>query len=417
MTLSHKSSTRWLRLLTVLAPVLLLWGIPEVIVRLADPVLQQYRAIYFGNDTNSPALFIQDPALYWKLRPHVSLQFRGVKVQTNMDGCRASDFATNCRNILCIGDSTTFGWGVEGPECFTSILEKLLNESAGTNTHWQVINAGVPGYSSYQMRLAATELISRWQPEVVIVCAGNNDSWPAAQSDRAIGESQRWMIRFQNIMSYSRFAIWLREAVNPQSPRPFIAESLTGASPRVSTADFTNNIRQLITGANEKRAQVIVMEPPVNLYKPPFVSRKLPDLDLWADWCRDVYRLANNGKADEAIDAAEAQLRTTPRNVYALWLKGYAMTAAGRIREGREYLELALECHPFPEGCRRTYREFLSKVAGEQGCGYLSVNQLLLAEEIKQGPMGRMYLDPCHPTPEGHKLIAYALKDMIKGQQ
>lgn len=376
--------------------------------------MQQYRAIYFGNDTNSPALFMQDPSLYWKLRPGVDLQFRGTRVRTNTDGCRGPELLGSRRNILCIGDSTVFGWGVEESESYPSILGGLLNEPAGSNAKWQVVNAGVPGYSSYQMVLAVPKLLDKWKPEVVVLCVGNNDSWPAEESDRAIGESHRWSIRFQEVMSASRFALWLRETLNPQTPRPFIAESLAGAAPRVSTADFTNNVHTLIRAAHGRNAKVIIVEPPVNLYKPPFVSRKMPDLDLWADWSRDVHRLAITGRTEEAIRAADAQLQATPRNVYALWLKGFAVTASGRIKEGRELLEQALEFHPFPEGCRRTYRDFLARVAGDENCDYVPVNRLFMALEMENGPMGRLYLDPCHPTPEGHRLIALVIRDLVQ---
>jgi len=201
--------------------------------------------------------------------------------------------------------------------------------------------------------------------------------------------------------------------LNPQSEKPFIAESLLGASQRVSAAEYADNVRELVRSARRRRARVIVMEPPVNLYTPPFASQRLPGGERWERWCRDAAKLVDAGSIDAAMNAVEAELKTQPRNVYALWMKGYAMTKAGRIREGREFLEQALEAHPFPESCRRSYREVLSAVAGEERADYLPVNELFLASGLKEGAPSRLYLDHCHPTPAGHRLIAMALRELI----
>jgi hypothetical protein len=42
-----------------------------------------------------------------------------------------------------LGDSVTFGYGVDQTQSFPAELERLLNQSG----KYEVINAGVPGYS------------------------------------------------------------------------------------------------------------------------------------------------------------------------------------------------------------------------------------------------------------------------------
>src|SRR5262245_17384769 len=101
-----RSSRRklWFRLGTVGLVLVLVWGIPELIVRWANPRLEVYRAIMFANDPNSPELFMKDRQLHWKLRPNVSTRFCQASVRTSHHGFRGSDPVPGRRVVLCLGD-------------------------------------------------------------------------------------------------------------------------------------------------------------------------------------------------------------------------------------------------------------------------------------------------------------------------
>jgi lysophospholipase L1-like esterase len=80
------------------------------------------------------------------------------------------------RRILVLGDSVTFGWGVDQGQDFPARLETLLRQRTGTA--WQVINAGVNGYNSEQeATYFATEGI-RFQPDIVLLVYVGNDVEP-----------------------------------------------------------------------------------------------------------------------------------------------------------------------------------------------------------------------------------------------
>ena len=71
--------------------------------------------------------------------------------------------------VLAVGDSFTFGWGVEYEQAWPAQLESMLNERHVSGSGSQVINAGVSGYSLRQIRRLTLDLIEELNPEVVVV--------------------------------------------------------------------------------------------------------------------------------------------------------------------------------------------------------------------------------------------------------
>lgn len=114
-------------------------------------------------------LFAYDARLGWV----VSRDWRGghvhsdydVKYATNGFGHRGTPVATakqpGERRYAYLGDSFTFGMGVNDAETFTEILA-----SRGTAQH---LNFGVPGYSTDQEVLYLEEKVARFQPDVVVL--------------------------------------------------------------------------------------------------------------------------------------------------------------------------------------------------------------------------------------------------------
>jgi hypothetical protein len=153
-----------------------LWGIPEAVVRLANPQLESFRGMLIGGDPNSPVLFMKDARLHWKLRPNVETRFLNTTVRTNREGFRGAEPGPADKVALCLGDSTVFGYSVEEPDAFPARLQIRLRKQGRSDDAWSVINAGVPGYSSLQVRLQAEKLVPRWKPAVIILCVGNNEA-------------------------------------------------------------------------------------------------------------------------------------------------------------------------------------------------------------------------------------------------
>ena len=401
----------WLRLIAVSLVLVAAWGIPEMLVRITNPPLEAFRAIAFGGDPNSEKLFMKHWRLHWKLRPAVETKFLGVTVRTNREGFRGDEPVAGRRVLLCLGDSTTFGWRVEEPDSFPAKLQARLNGTGQAADAWTVINAGVPGYSSYQLRLLADELVPRCKPEVLVVCVGNNEAWPAERSDQQIDADHSVSGRLVAGLSASRFLLWASEKLRGEKPQPFIAPALDKAVPRVSRAEFGDNLRHIVKLARAAHARVVLVSPPVNLYFAPQRFQQFSGWEKWQAFFAEVMELGKAGQSQQLSAKVEAAVEANPESFCALWIKG--LTISDRDPAGgRELLEQAIEQHPFPENCKRSYRQIIAEVATEQKTRFLDVNKLFL-ERVKGPIPAALYLDWCHPTPQGHDFMAEALAGMM----
>jgi lysophospholipase L1-like esterase len=145
--------------------------------------------------TEAALTFLVPPPIVWRypqesyepdgkrlhrLRPNQSAFTQSAPVSTNSYGLRNDEFsprpAGGVVRILCIGDSLTFGNGVRLAETYPKQLEALLNGQHGRR--YEVINAGVPAYDTWQEIAYLRDEGLRLAPDVVIVGFYGNDIVP-----------------------------------------------------------------------------------------------------------------------------------------------------------------------------------------------------------------------------------------------
>jgi lysophospholipase L1-like esterase len=87
--------------------------------------------------------------------------------------------------IVAIGASTTYSTSVDSyEESYPEELEHYLNDNGYSNV--EVINAGVPGYTSHETLINLQLRVLDLEPDLVIIYQGNNDvhsrlTWPPEQ--------------------------------------------------------------------------------------------------------------------------------------------------------------------------------------------------------------------------------------------
>ncbi len=159
--------------LLLVSTVVTLAVVEGVVRAVYQPVQVEVDAI----NTHPSGHYQRDDELWWTPRPNAA----GIHVRA---GSFSSSFTTNSRGlrdreydeakpdgvvrIVAVGDSFTWGYGVNDDEIFTEILESIL-----PNT--EVINLGVTGYNLKQeIRYFAREG-ARFDPDILLVAVAQND--------------------------------------------------------------------------------------------------------------------------------------------------------------------------------------------------------------------------------------------------
>lgn len=92
--------------------------------------------------------------IIYDLRANLDTTFQKVSVKTNSFGMRSPEVTVkkpaSTYRIALLGDSFAFGWGVEQDKTFAHRLESNLNRIANGKIKFEVLNFGVPGYSTFQ---------------------------------------------------------------------------------------------------------------------------------------------------------------------------------------------------------------------------------------------------------------------------
>jgi len=387
--------------------------IPEVLVRaFSDTDQESYRAIKFGGDANSEKLFVKDPELHWALRKDAEVAFLGKPVITDSRGFRTArrrQEPDEQSAVLCVGDSTTFGWGVGGGNVFAAALEKILRR-AQPDDHWTVHNAGIPGFSSQQMRQMATRWIPILKPKVVVICIGNNDAWPARVSDRA-AQQGTMASGVARLLGKSAFLSWaaslLRGKEEAENPIYFADDSV----PRVSDDEMAENIQAVIDLAREHGAQPLLLAAPANLYFPP--RNMNAEIDKYRTLGDQISHEIDQKDAQAARKLADDALEKSPNHIYLKWLRAMVTAKLGDPERGRDELEAVFEQHRFPDRARRTYRNRQRAIAEQAQVPFADVNELFLTGR-KPAAAQALYLDWCHPTAQGHLIMARQLAKWIQ---
>jgi lysophospholipase L1-like esterase len=95
-----------------------------------------------------------------------SLGFRGREIESPKPNGRF--------RVVALGDSVTFGWGVNDADTFSAQLEQLLRTNR-PDLDIEVVNLAVPGYATRQEVVLLERYVARLQPDLVLLGFYSND--------------------------------------------------------------------------------------------------------------------------------------------------------------------------------------------------------------------------------------------------
>lgn len=114
------------------------------------------------------------------------------RVTTNEHGLRTSlpQQRTGAVRIALLGDSTVFGWGADEGGSVADGLQRAMGDV-------EVLNAGQPGYSTFQASWLFQEVVGDYQPDLTIVFVPLHDDNLVLVSDReqieGAGSAGAWL--------------------------------------------------------------------------------------------------------------------------------------------------------------------------------------------------------------------------------
>src|SRR3989344_3744008 len=210
------------------------------------------------------AIFQEDESLPFTLKPNVKdyrftsnmVEFSNL-VSTNSFGFRGKEISQekpkDVYRILLLGDSVTFGWGVEDDQTFAFIAEEALNQwsqEKGLNTKFEVINGGfTAGRSLDSYYVYIKKEAFKFNPDLVIINHFPANDYAPDMSEtqwEGLGEKglpKRVVSRFNTIKNGYQVDIYNR---NWKYDIPLLRNSHFGILVMSSMERFTPSLVRLI---------------------------------------------------------------------------------------------------------------------------------------------------------------------------
>ena len=210
---------------------------------------------------------VEDPLLMWSLKPGYKVPY----ITINSQGFRDIEYSVNKDDgvfrILCLGDSSTFGWDVLIEATYHSLLEERLNREHGGGRRFEVINAGVAGYTSIQGLYMYLSRGVQFKPDLVTFYFGVNE--PLSRfylSDAEIMKINRplwlnllvngWLLKSElvRVVQKTAMSVINKNIINSRPPVP-----------RVSPTDYRNAILHLKEACDRNGSQLLLISPALHM--------------------------------------------------------------------------------------------------------------------------------------------------------
>jgi lysophospholipase L1-like esterase len=349
----------------------------------------------YWEDSQTLLLFSPDRYLFWRLKPRIRMKLAetpvqyglhipeprrvpyAFTVQTNGRGLNSPEFACEkprgIYRIATLGDSRTMAEGVRFESLYARRLERLLNASGGGgDRRFEVINAGVSGYSSYQGLVQLERELLPCRPDAATFLFGINDidreqglsdREKAVAFDSAWWTLRQWLNRSMTVYALRRQAWRARGLLFGKTKVAGRDFELPGGPARVSPDEYEQNLKRAATLASAAGCRLVFVVVPTSPYA--FDPALVDDAGRSEAW----HRLARGHQAQGRFDAAQqAFLEAHAHNVF------------------------------------RRYEAVVRRVAAATGTTLVDLSDEFLAARAEP-----LYLDDMHPNERGHQLIADAL--------
>lgn len=230
-----------------------------------------------------------DPLAFWSPRPGGRVQWSERGERINAEGYRGplvpAEHDGSRLRVATMGDSSTFGLGVEYDETFSARLQAEL-ERRGVAA--EVLDFGVIGYTVLQGVVRYSERVRHFHPDVVVSAFGAvNEQWPTPEgADRqriaaARGRTSDWYaftqevrkrLRLAHLVAYwrlqaeggmrARHQAWVRPREEFQKTRDYSGRADWDGVRRVGLDDYRDGLGSLQRAVEADGARLVLIAMP-----------------------------------------------------------------------------------------------------------------------------------------------------------
>lgn len=321
----------------------------------------------FGNPVDQVSPILRpDPALQWRQREGVKTTLWDVPIHLDERGFRGDGWRKGPENILTLGPSSAFGWGVAGADSYPALLAAARSRAGRPTENW---NASQIGFSSAQgVRLA--EQLDPGKFSWAVIGYGINDLdrfrffGPSGPTDAEVFSSP--VASFPAWSYRSRLFYALLQIVGKIKQQTQCGITVFPQE-RVSEAQFLGNFEALAGWAHARGARPIFVTTP---FRPGSAS------------------LVGEGDAE------------------ALYRQSVVAAARQECQQAREAFVAARQAEP-----RRLVAEVKKRNAALRA--WAEKNQYILVDAAALLTTDADFVDPVHFSARGNHILAEALSMAI----
>lgn len=356
--------------------------------------------------------------------------------------------ANGVSRIFVIGGSAAFAWPFTEEFGFTGYLRRVLDQFAPGR--FEVINAAGMSFGSHRVYDVLQDVV-KLSPDLVLVYSGNNEYVERnviAKRKKKNGALE-WVgavLSQTNMYRAVRLAIF---RVAPQMLRQQTGTDLTdlradsvvsrGALGRSSQIDqevltnYRSNITEIRDRLAESSTKAVFLTTPSNVvgYRPTSPPLRFADETMATRWKKvqqDVIDTINSqmsavdqgGKTKSLRHAEELLLEMTgiaPQEPWSFFTLGQVYMWLGEYERAYPAFVRAKDMDARPIRALSSFNEAVRHVVGEKKddtAVRLFDLEEALAAEVRRGNADWLFLDYCHFTDAGHKLVAINVLPVIQ---
>jgi len=341
--------------------------------------------------------------------------------------------------VFSVGDSIT--WGHAGNEVsgalssYTDQLRKSL-EQRQDPVQYRVINCGGRGFASLRV-LAVFEEVLGYAPDLIVASFGSSEH--LEQRTEALWRREQrlsagWLGRYRTRQLLGAWlgrrggSAWglsveqLRER-NERLDSPSLAPICRqrGRQEREAAEQATRTrVQRMVELSGAAGVPLVLLTVPSHLRWPPFAglpadARDPSSAEALLERSAALLAAARPELALELLDQA---LAVEPQLAALHYRRAQAMDALQRWVEAAGAYRLARDHDACPLRAPTAHSELFREQAAAHEHVRVVEAEAVLVEQVSDGiPDDRLFLDHCHPTQEGHGLLARGILQVLQQQR